>query len=75
MLLHFLELLRSQFSGLEQDLIRNSDLADIMQFRCLFEYIKRSNTHAESLTDNAGVPSDTDDVAASIVVPEFGRTC
>ena len=42
MFLHFGEFLRSQLAWLEQDVVRNTDLPDVMQQRSHFQYTQVS---------------------------------
>src|SRR5882724_2249974 len=62
MLLHDFVFFRSEFAGLQQNGIGNSDLADVVQLRGRLENLELRFRESELFSDDAGVASDPDDV-------------
>jgi len=73
MLLHQFELFWSQFSGLEQNRIRNADLADIVQLCGGLEGLQLCCGKPEFITNDAGIASDADDMVPRVIVAKFRR--
>ncbi|GJE42575.1 hypothetical protein AEGHOMDF_1747 [Methylobacterium soli] len=71
--LHLRPLLRGQRPGLEQDAVRNADLADIVHGRGQRDVVGLALGEAEPLRDRDGAARHPGEVVARIVVAELGR--
>ena len=72
-LLHDLPFVGSELARLEQDRIRDADLADVVERRSDEQPFQEFLVQTQLLADDAAVGGDADDVVAGFLVAKFGR--
>ena len=73
-LAHHRPLLRRQLAGLEQDVVRRADLADVVHRRGLQQQFLFLRRHSHARGDQVRVVGHAQDMGAGFWIPVFGRT-